>query len=161
MFDCFPKKYKPPLAQNFVKFCRTLFHKSPSKFEISQLVPVPNFSSIKIDFFLWASYMLFEVTIVIKLIFVRCYTFKKQGCNIEHSKNNNKTGSRRCSCPMSDACQQGFGSGSALIWTAGSGSAYKLRIRIQEGKMTQKNWKKDRIFILCWMFSFENWRLLL
>ena len=40
-----------------------------------------------------------------KIHFVRCYTFKKQGCNIEHSKNNNKTGSRRCSCPMSDACQ--------------------------------------------------------
>jgi hypothetical protein len=40
-----------------------------------------------------------------KIHFVRCYTFKNQGCNIEHSKNNNKTGSRRCSCPMSDACQ--------------------------------------------------------
>jgi hypothetical protein len=40
-----------------------------------------------------------------KIHFVRCYSFKKQGCNIEHSKNNNKTGSRRCSCPMSDAYQ--------------------------------------------------------
>jgi hypothetical protein len=48
---------------------------------------------------------------------------------------------------------QGFGSvsgsGSALIWAAGSGygSAYKFRIRIQEGKNDPKNWKKDRIFI--------------
>jgi hypothetical protein len=25
-----------------------------------------------------------------KIHFVRCYTFKKQGCNIEHSKNKNK-----------------------------------------------------------------------
>ncbi len=32
---------------------------------------------------------------------------------------------------------QGCGSGSALIWVAGSGSAFKLRIRIQEGKNYQ------------------------
>ena len=37
--------------------------------------------------------------------------------------------------------------GSALIWVAGSGSAFKLRIRIQEGKNDPKNWKKVRIFI--------------
>jgi hypothetical protein len=48
---------------------------------------------------------------------------------------------------------QGFGSASgsrsALIWVAGSGSAFKLRIqiRIQEGKMTHKNRKKLRIFM--------------
>ncbi len=45
---------------------------------------------------------------------------------------------------------QGCGSGSALIWVAGSGSAFKLRIRIriQEGKkMTHKNRKKYRIFM--------------
>ncbi len=39
--------------------------------------------------------------------------------------------------------------GSALIWAvgSGSGSAYKLLIRIQEGKNDPKNREKDRIFI--------------
>ncbi len=48
--------------------------------------------------------------------------------------------------------KQGFGSGSVLIWAvgSGSGSAYKLliRIRIQEGKNgPKKERKKDRILI--------------
>jgi hypothetical protein len=70
---------------------------------------------------------------------------------------------------MMKAKKQGFGSGSvpgsALIWAAESGSAYKLRIRIriQEGKNDPKKWKKGQNFHLlkCWMFSFEGWRLLL
>jgi hypothetical protein len=36
-----------------------------------------------------------------------------------------------------------------LIWVAGSGSAFKLRIRIKN------------FHVFSWMFSFEGWRLLL
>jgi hypothetical protein len=47
---------------------------------------------------------------------------------------------------------QGFGSGSvsgsALIWAAGSGSAFKLRIRIHEGKNDPQKWKKVQNFHL-------------
>jgi hypothetical protein len=52
--------------------------------------------------------------------------------------------------------------GSALIWVAGSGSAFKLRIRIQEGKNDPQNKKKIQNFCVSnyWMFSFEGWRLL-
>ncbi len=58
--------------------------------------------------------------------------------------------------------RQGCGSGSALIWVAGSGSAFKLRIwiRIQEGKNPQKKVQNFHV-LKCWMFSFEGWRLLL
>ncbi len=60
---------------------------------------------------------------------------------------------------------QGFGSGSALNWVAGSvsGSAFKLRIRIQEGKNDPQKLKKVQNFHVFkyWMFSFEGWRLLL
>ncbi len=46
-------------------------------------------------------------------------------------------------------CCADQGSGSALIWVAGSGSAFKLRIRmrIKRVKMTHKNRKKCRIFM--------------
>jgi hypothetical protein len=60
-------------------------------------------------------------------------------------------------------CFQGFGS--ALLWVAGSGSgsAFKLQIRIQEGKNDPQKKKKVENFHVFkyWMFSFEGWRLLL
>ncbi len=54
---------------------------------------------------------------------------------------------------------QGFGSGpngSALIWVAGSrfGSAFKMRIRIQDVKIALKFWRIFYIYLFKWLTFF-------
>ncbi len=58
------------------------------------------------------------------------------------------------SCSGSATHDQGFVSGSAwirLIWVAGSGSAFKLRIRIQEGKNDPRG-----LGIIKWQFLIKK-----
>ncbi len=78
MLDCFSKKYKPPLAQNFVNVCQTLFF---TKAYLKSRTH--NFSRVKITFFIGLSFMLFEVTLGIKFILF----------DVRPSKNNGVTSS--------------------------------------------------------------------